>query len=336
MPTKDEERALRIQRARAFLKASVLSIVPISIALSIYNLWVRLRARRLGLLVSSDSAHYCIGQGERIIRISKRQALFLSEVVEHFEFYFSAVTPIHLPSVDLVDYSTPRWHGVMGFDSFPIFFPSFAEPIVTAQQYIELANLPKDAVVLDLGAYSGLTSILLDQSIPSGGCVVAVEADQQNIQACRENIAIYERFSAHRIILVEAAVWKNDEGVCFSSEGNMSSSAVEIVGQGRGINLRVPTLTLLQLARQQHLSRVDFIKCDIEGGETQIFNSPEFFALFKPRIIIECHVVDGVNTANQCQEILSKFGYMFDLVEQHGYPLPLLVCSPGRLAPPGV
>ncbi len=315
------------QTARTRLKKLILGLVPLKVVLVFYNAWVRLGARRYNVRVTSDSAHYHIRREDKEIRLSKQQALFVEEIVKHFDFFYSAVKPIRTASGELVDYSTPRWHCVIGFDAFPILFPSLAEPVLTTRQYIELASLAENAVVLDLGAYSGLTSILFDQAIPSGGRVIAVEADEQNITACQENFAAYERHCKRSIHLVHAAIWKDNSGVLFSSEGNMSSSAVEIVGSGRGTGLRVPSLTLLDLAVQQQLDRVDFIKCDIEGAEAVIFEAPEFFARFTPMIIIECHIVNGISTEHRCREVLSGYGYTCTLVEQRGYPLPLLVCT---------
>jgi hypothetical protein len=86
-----------------------------------------------------------------------------------------------------------RWHWVRGFESLPILFPSFVEPIVTIKQYIEFAELKNEAVGIDLGVYSGLTRILFDMAIPSGGQMVALEADSQNIIACKENFTLYEK-----------------------------------------------------------------------------------------------------------------------------------------------
>ena len=47
----------------------------------------------------------------------------------------------------------------------PVFFNSLSEPIVTAKQYNDFANLSEESIAIDLGAYSGLTSILMDQNI---------------------------------------------------------------------------------------------------------------------------------------------------------------------------
>jgi FkbM family methyltransferase len=201
-----------------------------------------------------------------------------------------------------------------------------AEPIVTTHQYIEFAQLGADAIAIDLGGYSGLTSILFDMAIPSGGRVITVEADQQNIVACEKNFAVYKERSSRTIELVKAAIWKNDDGVSFSSEGSMGSSVLSVVGAGRGKAISMPSITLESLAKQLNLPRVDFIKCDIEGGETEVFDRPEFFAVYSPRIMIECHSVDGVMTSGKCEAILKKYGYTCKQVTQEGYPLPLLEC----------
>ena len=74
------------------------------------------------------------------------------------------------------------------------------------------------------------------------------------------------------------------------------------------------------------MDKVDFIKCDVEGAESVIFNDDEFFNKFKPKIIVEPHYVNGELTLMKVQNSLKKYGYKFDLIEQHGVALPLLHC----------
>ncbi|MFG1423679.1 FkbM family methyltransferase [Roseixanthobacter liquoris] len=293
----------------------------------IFNFVVRMQSRGRGYIVKGNSEFYSIINGNREIRLGVQQQIYLKDTIYNFDFYFEGVVPVTVGDRQIADYSTPRWHDVRGFDLFPVFFPAVAEPIVTTGQYIDFADLKAGDVVLDLGAYSGLTCVLFDQAIPSGGRVIAVEADQQNISACERNFALYGRFTGRKIDLVKAAIWKHDKGISFSSEGSMGSSATSIVGTGRGKMIEVASLTLAQLAERQNLDRVDFIKCDIEGAETEIFDCPEFFARYSPKIMIECHDVNGL-TAPICEKTLGKFGYKCVLIEQKGYPLPLLACSP--------
>jgi FkbM family methyltransferase len=312
---------------KARLNLIIRKIIPLNVILSFYNWRLRTYAGKMGLGVKRIGDQYHIKKQNNVIVISKKHSVYLNEIIENFDVYFSAVKPIKCCGVNIVDFSTPRWHWVTGFELFPILFPSFVEPVVTTKQYIEFAELKEEAVVIDLGAYSGLTSILFDMAIPLGGQVIALEADSQNIIACKENLALYEKVKKRKIELINAAVWKNDLGVTFSSEGNMGSSAVNFVGKGRGDNISVPSLTLIQIAEKFQLSKVDFIKCDIEGGETEIFDCPQFFSKFSPKILIECHMVNGINTAKICDEVLSKYGYSCEQVEQQGFPLPLLMCK---------
>ena len=162
-----------------------------------------------------------------------------------------------------MDYSTPRYHEVVGFDLFPIFFPSLAEPRLTTSQYSEFANISEGMVVLDLGAYSDLTLIIFAQKTGLTGTVIAVEANERNIEAIKINFRNYERHIKSKINLLEGAVWKNNLGLEFSSEGNMGSSASSIVGRKRGNLIKVSSYSLSTITNMYKLSKVDFIKCDI-------------------------------------------------------------------------
>jgi FkbM family methyltransferase len=311
----------------ATLKSIIRRVVPMNLILPVYNSYFRLLARMRNFQILSSDTFFRIIKDNKEIRLARSQAIYLRDTLDNFDFYFEGVEPQRTGDIDLVDYSKPGFHKVKNFDLFPVFFPAVAEPTVTTEQYIEFANLGPDAVVIDLGAYSGLTSILFDRAIPSGGKVIAVEADSQNINACKKNFAAYADVSKRTIRLVQAAVWSDNEGVAFSSEGSMGSSVLSVVGGGRGESIKVPSITLERLAQQFDLARVDFIKCDIEGGETEVFDRPEFFQRYSPRIMIECHIVGGKSTSDACAAVLKKYGYVCELVTQRGYPLPLLTCT---------
>jgi FkbM family methyltransferase len=263
--------------------------------------------------------------GDRVVRISHRHQVYLTDVTSEFDFYHSAVEPILIDGVRVVDYSTPRYHDVLGFDLHPVLFPSLAEPIVTTEQYLDFGQLLAGAIVLDLGAYSGLTSILFD-AVGKAGRVIAIDADRENVACIRKNVSLYQRVTGRSIEVLHGAVWDSEGELEFSSEGNMGSSAAAIVGGDRGNVVSVRSYTLNSIAQLYALDRVDFIKCDIEGAEAVIFNQPEFFARFKPRIIVEVHPVDGKLTSEACRRSLAEYGYECREVPQPGASLPLLEC----------
>ena len=271
---------------------------------------------------------YRVKNQNREIILSSDHAVYLEDIRNDFDYYFNAVKPTVNGETQIVDYSSPRLHWIKKFTYFPIHTPSLPESMETIFEYLKFAELRFNAVVLDLGAYSGLSGIKFDQSIPGRGTVISVEPDPKNIPSCRENFAKYENTMGRKIILEESAIWTHDKGLRFSSEGNTGSAPLSRLG-GRGTAITVPTITLSQLVEKHHLSTVDFIKCDIEGGELTIFEDPDFFSQFQPKIIIECHNSPGIlDTSIGVSNTLAKYGYSFESVNQPGISCPLLCCSP--------
>lgn len=290
---------------------------------------VRRAASAAGLSCEFGEGRIDLRKGDRVIRTAARHAVYTFDLIENFAFFFDAVEPVAVNGMQLVDYSAPHSHRVQGFDLHEIVFPSIAEPVQTTLQYLDFASLAAGSVAIDLGAYSGLTSILFRERCGAEGKVIAVEADRGNIAAARVNFERYAEASGLRIDLLEGAVWNHDDGISFSSEGSMGSSASNIIGtrikESGGL---VPSFTLSAIAGRFGLDRVDFIKCDIEGGEAVIFDDDAFFARFRPRIIVEVHPVKGEMTTTAVTKALDAQGYAARTVKQDGIDLPLLECRP--------
>jgi FkbM family methyltransferase len=288
----------------------------------------KLRAMSLGMECKVTRDFIDIRKDRRAIRTGRGQMIYTFEIIDNFDFFHGAVEPAFEGEIELVDYSRPRLHHVRGYDRHPVLFPSLAEPIETTLQYLAFADLKEGSIALDLGAYSGLTSILFRDACGDSGRVVAVEADAANIEAARHNFAAYSAATGREIDLVEGAIWTHNDGIAFSSEGGMGSSATAIVGsRGSGAG-RVSSMTLSELARRCRLDRVDFVKCDVEGAEATILADTEFFARHRPRMIVEVHPVAGKMTTPQVVAALSQFGYEHRAVRQNGIDLPLLECHP--------
>lgn len=262
----------------------------------------------------------------KIIRIAIKHFVYCQDIINSFSYYFLAVTPKKEYGYDVVDYSSPLWHEVIGFDLHPIIFPSFAEPVITTQQYLEFANLKPGHNVIDLGAYSGLTSIIFSESIGNTGTVVAIDADPQNIACINSNISLYKKIRDHNIKILHGAAWEHNEGLVFSSEGNMGSAAVEYVGITRGSVINTASYTLSRITEETSMDHIDFIKCDIEGAEKMVFNDSHFFQKHSPRIMCETHICNGVETTDVVIQKLSSYGYLCQKILQHGVTLPLLQC----------
>jgi len=288
-----------------------------------------LLGKRSPLKLRKCSNSYEFISGRKTVRVSNKHMAYMPDIIDSFDYYFDAVEPTLESGQCVVDYSVPKYHDVRGFDLQKIMFPSFAEPIITTEQYLDFADLKEGDVVLDLGAYSGLTSIIFNQRVGSSGRVIAVEADYNNIECIKNNFELYTKTTNKIIDLLEGAVWKHGEGIYFSKEGNMGSSALEIVGTLRkSEKVKVDSYTLSMIADLFKLDKVDFIKCDIEGAETEVFKDKKFFNSFRPKVIMESHIVNGVDTSKECSELLRKHNYNIEMIEQKGVTLDLMKCTP--------
>lgn len=274
-------------------------------------------------------------QTKRLIALSRNVAIYTVDFVNCFDYYFSSVkgSTVSINGADyhLIDFSRPAYHAVVGFDDFPIFSPSFMEPFVTARQYLDAACLQPGDVVIDLGAYIGLTAIAFSKAVGKDGLVVSVEPDPASFAAAEQNIARHADVHGFKNIrLFRAAVSGSNEPLRFSAEGAMGSAAQSIIGKGRGKSLAVVAYTLDQLVNIMGLTRVDFVKMDIEGSEEELLrNSERFFRRYRPKIIVEPHRVNGTRSDEAVRSILSTYGYDCETITQSGVSaLPLIIGTP--------
>ncbi len=314
------------------IKSLIQENLPPTVTKAMAAVYLHAYGVRRGLSLRWGGARIDVIKANAVVRLSPDHYRYAIDVIENFDFYFGAVEHRSESDLCVVDYSRAERKHAVGFDLHEVIFPGLAEPLAATLQYMDFASLAAGETVLDLGAYSGLTSILFQEAVGPSGKVVAVDADPRNIACIEENFAAYEDLRHIAIPLVRGAVWEHDEGIAFSSEGNMGASAAAIVGNRRGHVERVPSLTLSTLAAQQGLERVDFIKCDIEGAESVVFKDAGFFERFQPRMIIEAHLLGRTTTVGVCTEQLSRYGYGCRVVAQVGSSLPLLECVPHRAA----
>lgn len=313
-----------------FLRQLVKPLVPDSLLRARKHPNIKAKAASFGVSVRFGAEFIEVVKGSNAIRLSYRNEVYLLDCMMFFDFYFQAVKPFEVGGRKIADFSTPRFHEVVGFDSFPVQFPSIPEPYVTLDQYLSFAKLKDGDVVLDLGVYAGLTTIVFSRTVGETGRVFGFEADTTNFGVASTNLELARRFGLPaNVLIVPKAVWSHEDGLEFSAEGAMGSSAVSFVGRGRGSTVKVSTTTLEAFCSEQGLNRIDFIKIDIEGAEVQVLESSQrLLSRLRPRMMIEPHLVDGQMTTDRCRAILKDAGYATRVVDQVGASAPLIEAWP--------
>lgn len=244
------------------------------------------------------------------VRMNRQHAIYLRGMLLRFDYYFSAVRPEQDGSLSVADYSAPRFHQLVGFDDFPAFFHSYPEPMGSTDAYLKFAQLKPGHQVLDLGAYAGMASILFSRRVGPTGHVAAYEPDLHNFKAARINIDMHTRYAGYsNISLHQQAVWSDCNGIEFSCDGNMGSSASSIVGR-RGKVEHVASTTLEAIMDSHKLDHLDFIKMDIEGAEIEVIgHSLPLLKRLRPALVVESHRVNDVHSAAECATLLRGIGY---------------------------
>lgn len=291
---------------------------------------IQRQAHLSGLQCIPRDLFYDLQRGDLVLRIRKDHRIYLQHMIENFDYFTDSVVPMQTDGVRLVDMSGPRYHRLKGYGDIPFLFPSHTEPYHTTAEYLDFANLRGGETVLDVGAYSAVTSIIFAQLVGPTGRVFAFEADEKNQACCRVNLEMAAAvLGARNISLVPKAVWSHSEGLLFSHEGAMGSSAVAITGGHRGLERVVPSVRLADFAAEASLSRIDFVKIDIEGGEIEVLqDSAGFLRNMGARLIVEPHFVNGVLSTARCCELLEGAGYKVRVRPKVGESEPMIEALP--------
>lgn len=136
--------------------------------------------------------------------------------------------------------------------------------------YEKFFTVEKDDIVLDLGASVGSFTYSILENNPKK-CYV-VEAMSNHIDLLKENL----NTSAVQIIHGAITDKKN----------------IDITWSG--ITEKVPTFTFEELLKKHNISKIDFLKCDCEGGEYEVFQEKNIsFLKTISKIVVEFHLRDN-------------------------------------------
>jgi FkbM family methyltransferase len=138
--------------------------------------------------------------------------------------------------------------------------------------------------VIDAGAYHGDTALYFAHRSGPMGRVYSFESNPHSLEVMKRNLALNPELSK-RVQIAERAVW-GESGLTAYVQGDGPPSAVGFEKTAR-VDGGVLTLTIDDLAAQECLPRVDFIKMDIEGAELPALRGAvRTLRRFRPRLAI--------------------------------------------------
>jgi FkbM family methyltransferase len=163
-------------------------------------------------------------------------------------------------------------------------------------------------VVIDCGAHiGGFTRVALRAG---ARLVVAIEPEQANLVAFRRNLEA--ELKAGKVKLIEMGVWDKTGRLArhVSKTGDSHSVVLPQNGQ-RDESIEVTTID--DLANHLKLTRVDYIKMDIEGAERNALRGAHHvLRRFKPRLAISSYHLKGDPGAIATLVWESRVDYLVD------------------------
>jgi FkbM family methyltransferase len=152
--------------------------------------------------------------------------------------------------------------------------------------------------VVDLGGNIGLFSCAV---LPRADRVITVEAVEAHYQLARKNI-VNSGGDPRNLVRFAVAGKSGGQAVIHRAERNAGASSI-VPGFIPGTQVRetVSTISLEDLLHTMECPEVDFLKCDVEGAEFEIFlNAPVQVLRRIRRLVMEVHLnVDQAGTMEQ-------------------------------------
>jgi FkbM family methyltransferase len=159
----------------------------------------------------------------------------------------------------------------------------------------------KDEIFLDIGGYIGWYTIRAAKAVGTSGKVIALEPDDLNRMQLETNLKLNH---LQNVQVLSSAIWSSSGEVCWRHE---SQPVWHRVDQSETGEFR-EAISVDDLVTKMGLTRLDWIKMDIEGGEVQALQgAARTLRLHRPALFIEIH-----KTREQAGTILRELGYVIE------------------------
>lgn len=144
------------------------------------------------------------------------------------------------------------------------------------EPFVQKVFQPKPGeIVIDVGAHIGLYTLRAARDVGAKGKVIAVEPDPQSFLILKENIATNH---LENVIVVNAALSDTSGQKPFYAATDPSLSGFQLQPEARIREVKnIRTMTLDELLQGSGVTRVDWMKIDVEGAELKVLEGGKRF-----------------------------------------------------------
>jgi len=140
--------------------------------------------------------------------------------------------------------------------------------------------------VIDAGGYLGDTALYFSNKIGSYGRVYSFEFVPDLIKLFNFNMNLNPH-KKDNINIIKKALWISNRELYFNQAAGGSKVSQH---SGEGFTNSIKTITIDQFIKQNNISRLNFIKMDIEGAEIHaLLGAKKTLSKFKPKLAISVY-----------------------------------------------
>jgi FkbM family methyltransferase len=170
-------------------------------------------------------------------------------------------------------------------------------------------NLPSDATIVDLGGNIGLATLFFDQLLSQSRCTI-VEPDEENRRLIRINCR--HLIDSRRLEVYGAFVGARDGHASIDrSGGSWGFRKVDSVPADAEA---IECISMPTLIARRGLTKIDLLKCDIEGSEVELFRTCQPWISQVEHLIVETH---GEYRLSNLYADLHAAGWEFEVLTDH-------------------
>lgn len=186
----------------------------------------------------------------------------------------------------------------------PLYF--IVEDVKRYEKYYKVSD---EDIVLDAGANEGILSLIYSKKVGPKGKVYAFEPDQMNLKTLKQNLAL--NTNIENIELQWKGLWNKRDQILFYESGTVGASVFANVQNADRKQIEV--ISIDEFVRAQNISRLDFIKIDVEGAEVEVISGAvETLRSLEPNLAIATyHYVNEEQTYKKVEAKLQQLSYPF-------------------------
>jgi FkbM family methyltransferase len=171
--------------------------------------------------------------------------------------------------------------------------------------------------VVDIGAHIGRYTITSSKQVGSTGKVVAIEADPDNFQLLKRNIALNKLTN---VLPLHYAVFSTRTRMKLYEQSASAKYNSIMLTRARTMNyVEVNADTLDSILEQNKINQVNWIKIDVEGAEFEVLKgSTKTLSSSDISLLIEIHNIDDPSHYDNILDFLKYHNYEITFENRYG------------------